>query len=343
MYQYHKRPIHFLDYHCLDFNEYQGEIASSTKDVLKNTELLAHYSNIDDDRLLLEVSKMIQVPASYLSLTNGADEALFHSLLIHKLNKSYNEICCYFPITYDHFIHFANMLDFKVSSRQPSLSNKAELDNKIVYMALPNNPTGQEIPPEQLKNIIQNSNDSFWILDLTYIFYSNYKLRDYIFQLSGFQNILVTVSFSKGFPLAGLRMAFMYSQHQKSIEYFKNQYNKKTVGIFAKEVALDCLKTNDFYQDQRRQIWNNRVHLSKLFQDLAEHQNLQLKCLPIQSQGGNFFRMKGPLEDRNKFVDFLYSLKIIVRNKEKWDFLRVTSVSDKKLKKIRECLSKVMN
>ena len=53
-YQYHRRPSDFLNYFCLDCNEYQGEIADSTAKVLQNQKLIQHYPLVDETSLLQE-------------------------------------------------------------------------------------------------------------------------------------------------------------------------------------------------------------------------------------------------------------------------------------------------
>ncbi len=337
-YQYQNRPSDFLNYNCLDFNEYHGEVAPSTVAVLKNSiEFLKYYPNVDDPSLILEISKTINAPVENLALANGADEALFHILLINKLNKIYDKVHVYFSPTYDHFLHFAEKLGFTVS-KSDSKSEKSEFKNKIIYISFPNNPTGEEISPETLENDIKISENSLWILDTTYLFYSHYKIDDYIQRLLAYKNVVIVMSFSKSFPMAGLRMAFVLSANSKIIHYFQKDYNQKTVGTFSRLIALDCLRNKSFYEDQRNQIWNNRTRLAQLFQKISSEKGLSLKVPSLDSKGGNFFLMEGVLEDRNLFVKFLYSVKIIVRCKQAWNFLRVTSVSDVLFNKIEQTL-----
>lgn len=327
-YQYHERPPDFQNYYCLDFNEYQGEIANSTAQVLKNSELIRYYPRVNDCECLVKLSQFFKIPKKYIFLTCGADEALFHILLLKKLKWQYNTARLFFYPTYDHAIHFMKVLGFQILKPQSLESFK------IVYISFPNNPTGEEISPLELEEAVKKDKKIFWILDMTYIFYSRYKTEDYKNIILSNKNVAAVLSFSKAFPLAGLRMACVLSTNSLVMEYFQKDYNKKTIGSMARAVALDCLQNRDFYQEQQHQIKKNKATLASLFEKIAHKQQLKLKSASIEG-GGNFFCMKGSLKEREKFSHFLYARKIIIRQKKTWDFLRVTSVCDKLLEAVK--------
>lgn len=328
-YQYHTRPSDFQNYHCLDFNEYQGEIASSTIKVLANNELIKYYPRVNSCEFLLKLSQFLKISEQYISLTCGADEALFHILLLAKLKWKNSSVRLFFYPTYDHAAHFMKVLGVQII---PPESSKL---SKMVYISFPNNPTGEEISPLKLEELIKRDKTIFWILDMTYIFYSRYKIEDYRDIILSNENLAAVLSFSKGFPLAGLRMACVLSTNSIVTRYFQKDYNKKTVGSVARAVALDCLQEREFYKEQQNQIIKNKAILTSLFKKIAHQKGLKLTPAFVEG-GGNFFCMKGSLKEREKFAQFLYSKKIIVRQKANWSFLRVTSVCDKLLREIEK-------
>ena len=165
-YQYHQRPTDFLNYFCLDFNEYQGEISGSTEKVLQNQKLIQHYPLVDDTSLIQKLSHFLTVPEKNMALTAGADEALFHVLTLSKIKYQFETARLFFFPTYDHVIHFMGVLGFQVF--HPSDHSSSHL----VYLSFPNNPTGAEISPEELERIIHIHKNSLLLLDMTYIFYS---------------------------------------------------------------------------------------------------------------------------------------------------------------------------
>ena len=332
-YQYHTRPVDFLKCHCLDFNEYQGEIASSTMKSLTRPELIKYYPLADFEPLLPELSNILNAPVQNIALTNGADEALFHTLLMAKMRLHYNHACSFFNPSYSHAYFFMKTLGFKIV---PFQNSKTFQDSKqqIIYISFPNNPTGEEMSPHEFAAQLSRFKKSLWLVDLTYILYSRYPLKSYVDIILSHNNVVSVMSFSKAFPLAGLRMAFVLSSHLQILSYFREEYNKKTVNTLARAAALDCIKNWSFYEKQRKQILNNRKKLACLFEKQALKRNLRVKSSLMETRGGNFFCMSGSLEERTQFVKYLYSKKIIVRCKKEWDFLRITSVSDKYLKKI---------
>ena len=324
-----------MDFFCLDFNEYQGEIAPSTARSLGNSEIMRHYPLLlDKDPLLEEMARFLKIPPESAALANGADDALFHILFLAKKEFSQKSACVFFSPTYDHAIHFLNIMGFSpvLFGRTPSFKGK------IVYLSFPNNPTGDEISPEGLDAALAAEKSSFWILDLTYLFYSRYKIQDYTEKILSHENAAAVLSLAKSFPLAGLRMACVFSANPLVMRYFQRDYNKKTVNALARAAALDCFQNGGFYQEQRRQIFNNRKILASMFQEAADQEGFKLKARSLEAKGGNFFCMEGEREDVSCFVRWLYSRKIIARLKDKWPFARVSSVSDFFLGKIQERL-----
>ena len=330
-YGYHCRPKDFLTFHCLDFNEYQGEIAPSTVKIPHNPELMRHYPPVEDTLLPLEISRFLKVPEENLVLTAGADSALFHILLLLKIKHQYRSARAFFDPTYDHAIHFMRILGFSVSP-QPA-------KKQVIYLSFPNNPTGEEMSPEHLKKELRRNQNSLWILDMTYMRYSRHRIEDYGKVILSCKNAAAVFSFAKSFPLAGLRMACVFGADSPLMKYFKRDYNKKSVGTLARAVALDCLQNRSFYREQQNQIKNNKKPLCDLFLKTAEKQGFQLKKGPSADNGGNFFLIGGPKTDRTAFARFLYSKKIIIRQKSGWDFLRITSVCNSFFEKIENSLN----
>lgn len=333
-YQYHHRPSDFLNYFCLDFNEYQGEIASSTAKVLQNQKLIQHYPLVSDTSLIQKLSHFLTFPEKNMALTAGADEALFHILLLSKIRYQAGVARIFFFPTYDHVVHFMETLDFQV------LHPSDHSDSHLVYLSFPNNPTGTEISPEELERTIQIYKKSLLILDLTYIFYSRYKIQDYKNIIFSHENVVAVLSLAKAFPLAGLRMGCVFSSNLQLMKYFQKDYNKKVVNTLARAVTLDCLENKTFYQKQQKQIIKNKKPLADLFQKLARQENIGMTVMrrDLLTGGGNFFRMTGNPKERKLFLKLLYSKKIIVRNKKDWDFLRVTSVCDSLFNQIKKRL-----
>ena len=392
-YQYARRPADFLSYNCLDFNEYQGEIPDSPA---LNPERFRHYPLTDDPSLLKALASLTSFPQKNLALTAGADEALFHSLLFLKLRRGLDKGFLFFQPSYDHAACFMKTLGFSVSGPWPEVRRKPPaaapprrvrkrppppqgISRSVVYLASPDNPTGREVPPAFLEELIRKSPQNFWLLDMTYIHYSaRFRISDYKSLLLNNKNAAIVLSLSKGFPLAGLRIGALASADEELLKYFGEEYNKKSVNAAGRAAALQCLEKESFYKEQRRQILRNKPLLAAALLKEAARLGLRLKpknfvCFetegpaageapaldpvpppvktrPAETQtdsqalsnladeAGNFFCLAGSAGDLQKFTEHLYSKKIIVRYKKNWDFLRVTSVSDSRLQKIKKQL-----
>ena len=336
-YQYQKRPADFLDYFLLDFNEYQGDIAPSTKAVLKNPRLMQYYPLVDKEPVTRLFARKFSLPEKNINLANGADSALFHSLLTAKTKLNCQSARPFFHPSYTHADQFMKTLNFKILP--PFQKNSpASPAKQVIYLSSPNNPKGEEISPLELSDLLPRFKKHFWILDFTYTLYSRYPLKNYIQTVLAHKNAVGVMSFGKSFPLAGLRMAVVFSSHPAVLSYFNEDYNKKTIGTIARAAALDCLKQWSFYKNQRLEISKNKTRLASLFNSQALKKNIQVKSNDT-SRGGNFFCISGSLKQREKFIKYLYSKKIIVRTKKNWDFIRVTSVNNKTFSKIKKAFN----
>ena len=334
-YRYHQRPPDFLDFFCLDFNEYQGEIAPSTARAVQSAGLMRHYPLLPDkDPLTEEAARFLNIPPSQAALANGADDALFHLFFLAKKKFPQKAGSFFFSPTYDHALHFMNVTGFPPAP----FGEAPPAGGRIVYLSFPNNPTGEEISPDGLEAALAAEKNSFWILDLTYLFYSRHRIQDFAKKILSHENAAAVLSFAKSFPLAGLRMACVFSANPSVLRYFQRDYNKKTVNALARAAALSCFQNMPFYEAERRRIFDNRGVLASLFQQAAERGGFGLKARPLDGRGGNFFLMEGGRAELSRFAGWLYSRKIIIRLKDKWGFARISSVSDSFLEGIKRQL-----
>lgn len=81
---------------------------------------------------------------------------------------------------------------------------------KLVFLANPNNPTGTVIPVEDLVRLAQGlRSDVVLVLDLAYGEFTGAEYCAAVHRLkAGFENVIVTRTFSKAFGLAGLRLGW---------------------------------------------------------------------------------------------------------------------------------------
>jgi histidinol-phosphate aminotransferase len=106
----------------------------------------------------------------------------------------------------------------------------------VVFLAYPNNPTGNCFSREEIIEIAEKSR-GIVVIDEAYFEFSN---RTFVNQLAEYDNIIILRTFSKAFGLAGLRVGYLVANPQviKEIARVKLPYNVNTLSQAAAEIML---------------------------------------------------------------------------------------------------------
>jgi histidinol-phosphate aminotransferase len=131
----------------------------------------------------------------------------------------------------------------------------------LVFLAYPNNPTGNLFPVEAVAQIIAASSGLVVLDEAYYAFASD----SFIPHLASYPNLLVMRTFSK-LGMAGLRLGFLAGSAEwlGELEKLRLPYN---VGVLTQVVAAKLLAHHEVLLQQAEQIKQDR---EKLYQQLYE-------------------------------------------------------------------------
>lgn len=213
----------------------------------------------------------------------------------------------------------------------------------IVMFASPNNPVGNLIKKDEIKFLLNNYPQTFFIVDEVYHEFSGYNLTPLIQE---FPNLILLRSFSKSFSAAGLRVGYLIAQEniaeqiRKLILPFSLNYlsmvfvnkvltdknvirnNRKNIEfvISEKERIESELVKMDKYSDRYfikktygnfiLLIFNSKVFFSKTIEllDSAGIEILDLSKVPLLNYA---LRMTiGKTEENNKVLDVFKMLSL---------------------------------
>jgi histidinol-phosphate aminotransferase len=114
-------------------------------------------------------------------------------------------------------------------------------EHTLVYIDNPNNPTGQVIPLEDIKRILDKAleNDVCVLVDEAYGDFMDIG-NSAVPLVDSYENLMVTRTFSKGFGLAGLRIGYVVSGEYLSeiISKVDTPFQINSVGHLAAAAAL---------------------------------------------------------------------------------------------------------
>lgn len=236
----------------LDANENIYGCANSIVSLIKNIptdeiSLYPVYGNTID-----KIAAKYNLNKNNILLTNGCDEAL--NIIVNTYLDCDDEILSYSPSfsmpslyakicgAKTRFVEYSEKYVFK----KEDFINNIQAQTKIIYIATPNNPTGEIAKASTLEMLIKENKEILFILDCTYINFSySAAFEDYIDLAKKYDNVVVVKSFSKDYAIAGLRLGLVLA-NEKIINNLKKVISPYSVNA----VAIYCL--NVLLNDEKR-------------------------------------------------------------------------------------------
>jgi histidinol-phosphate aminotransferase len=252
------------------------------------------------------------IPAQYgIMLGNGSDEILH--LLIQACAKDNAVIMAPTPgfvmyamsaqLNRCRFVGVPLRTDFELDLPL-MLVNIKEHSPAILFLANPNNPTGNEWNTESIQACINamQLHGGLVVIDEAYQPFSNHS---WLSRLSDSPNVVLVRTLSK-LGLAGLRLGFLVAS-PAWIEQFDKVRPPYNINVLTLAATQFILSHNAVLETQAKQIMAERTLLFDALTDMADGINIQ----PYPS-AANFILVKVP--DANQWFATLKSQGILVKN-----------------------------
>lgn len=250
-----------------------------------------------------------QVNPEQIFLGNGSDEAI--DLLIRIFCEPGQDEIVTLPPTYGMYkvsaalsninivkIPLSN--DFKINTKE--VLERVDDHSKILFICSPNNPTGNDIPLEQITQLLDNFT-GIVVVDEAYIDFS--KQDSCTNLLTRYPNLIILQTFSKAWGLAGIRlgMAFAHPEIIQLLNKVKPPYNINQLTQTAALKALDNSKTKE---ENVQSVLEQRAFLEQAFTTL----NFVKKVYPSDA---NFLLVQ--MDEPRVIYEYLLKSNIIVRDR----------------------------
>jgi histidinol-phosphate aminotransferase len=320
----------------LDANEMPFDLPESIKqEILKELSLVEwnRYPDIYCDKLRTALGDYVQKEYEMIAVGNGSDELIS---LVLKALVGYGERIMTIEPTFSMYSFYAKLNGIEVMNF--GLEDNFELDidrlkkalktekPKMLILCNPNNPTGNCIELEDIKEIASDY-DGYLMLDEAY--YEFYGLSG-IGLLNSYKNVIILRTLSKAFGLAGLRVGYVVASKKiiESIFAVKSPYN---VNSLTQAAAYKVLEHIEKVKERVEIIKNER---ERMYNKLNTVRNL--KVYPSKA---NFLLIKSTNLDQ--ILEKLKKNKIKIRyfdNHTLKDFIRVSVGSREENDKFLEVL-----
>lgn len=212
--------------------------------------------------------------------------------------------------------------NFKIDYKR--IIDKANKSKSLVFIAYPNNPTGNCFERDAILEIIKKT-DAIIIIDEAYFEFSKETFSDI---LGSYDRVAILRTFSKGWGLAGLRCGYLLA-NPLFIEYIKRVKMPYNLNVLTQEIAIICLKELKLFSPFIDAIIEQREWLHK---ELSK-----IKGIITYPSQANFILFK--VDNPPNLYSSLYKKGILI--KILGDYLRVTIGREKENKAFINAIEEV--
>jgi histidinol-phosphate aminotransferase len=170
----------------------------------------------------------------------------------------------------------------------------------LIFLASPNNPTGNSVPPEQVVALLDMG--LYVVIDEAYYEFAGHTVARLV---NEYENLMVVRTFSKWAGLAGVRIgyAIVSPEVYAYLNQIKQPYN---VSVFAQIAALESLRDVDYLMSNVNALVSERARLFDLLQAIdflspIPSEGNYLLCHVTRGDGRQVYNL---LKQRNIFVRY---------------------------------------
>lgn len=238
--------------------------------VKKEAEKLHLYSDPQASVITEKIAKRYGVDKSQVLVTNGSDEILNFAFMAFGSEK--REML--FPnITYGFYTVFAELNGLKY--KEVPLKDDFTIDindyigkDTMIVIANPNAPTGIALALDEIEEIVKSNKDSVVVIDEAYV---DFGAQSAVSLVDKYDNLLVTMTFSKSRSMAGGRIGFGIGSKElindlNTIKYSTNPYNVNRISQIAGACAID---SDEYYMENCKEIIRTREYTKKELEKLG--------------------------------------------------------------------------
>jgi histidinol-phosphate aminotransferase len=230
----------------LHLNENTGGCSPKVVDAVRAFDARGLATYPDYRAAVLETAAFLAVDPDSLVLTNGLDEGVLLSAIAFLTpGNEPAELIVAMP-AFDTYITTAKALHARVVSVPPGPDYAFPLEGvlaavtprtKLIYINNPNNPTGQPVPKEAIRQVARHAPHAVVLVDEAY---HDFMGDNFLNEIGGYPNMIVGRTFSKAHGLAGMRVGVMIARPEllEPIRFVMPLFNLNVIAVAALRAAL---------------------------------------------------------------------------------------------------------
>lgn len=265
-----------------------------------------NYPDMEAFGLKERVAKQLSLPREYLLFGNGASEIFMG--IVHALQPGrvvlpvpsfygYEYVTgmmgceiCYVPLKEEeNFVPGKQLLE--------SLKEGTDL----VFIANPNNPTGQLADREYLIDFVGKCRDKGIYVVLDECFLPFCEEESMMGMVEAFPNLCIVRAFTKIYAIPGVRLGYLVCSDRELVQRIGRQLPEWNLSVFAQKAGIACMGRQDYLDKTRACVKTEREFLCKRLEQMG------LRVFPGKANYLLFYSDK-PLYDK------LLKRGILIRN-----------------------------
>jgi histidinol-phosphate aminotransferase len=242
-------------------------------------------------------------------LGNGSDEVL--DLLFRAFCEPKQDNIITLPPTYGMYTVLSNLneieerkvrLDANFQPDVDAIISATDKNSKMLFICSPNNPTGNLMAAQKVKQLLNNFN-GLVVIDEAYIDFADQE--SWISELENYPNLVVTQTLSKAYGLAGIRLGLCFASADiiSVLNKIKPPYN---VNALTQQKALERIQNVNAVRDEVNSILEERTLLIQALETIPFVNGI----LPTEA---NFVLAR--VDDATKRYNALIAKGIVIRNR----------------------------
>lgn len=264
------------------------------------------YSDPTGSNLKKKIADLYGFNSENVYLANGSDDIINFSFMAFSGEKGE---AVYPQISYGFYKVFAAL--YGINAEEIPLKDDFSIDyrdylnkNKFIVIANPNAPTGLTLSLSEIEEILKANKNNVVLIDEAYVDFGG---ESAVKLVNKYDNLLVSMTFSKSRCMAGARLGFAIGNSEiikdlELIKYSTNPYNINRLTLIAGEAAID---DNDYYMDKCKEIIKNREYTANELKKLG---------FTMTESKANFLFAQSDLIDGETLYNKLKERAILVRH-----------------------------
>lgn len=290
------------------------EVSAAVADEVKKLNL---YSDPDCLELRSCIAEQYRVNPENVITANGSDEILSFAF------QAFGGRGAVFPdITYGFYPVFSKL--YGVKYEEKPLKSDFSIDTndfknvqRMVVIANPNAPTGLALSLEEIEEIAKSNKNSVVVIDEAYV---DFGAESAVPLTKKYDNLLITMTFSKSRSLAGARVGFAIGSggliaDLNTVRCSTNPYNVNRMSLAA---AAAAVRTQSYYDENAAKIIETRKFTAEALKGMGFY---------LTDSKANFLFAKHGFLGGELLYKKLKESGVLVRHFDKpriCDFLRIT-------------------